>query len=286
MLKYFYLFVVLAAATFLSHTASAQPYPRSAVLDQAISFHQISLEQTQIHYAQAGDVQKPGLIFVHGTPGSWHAFEMYLENDQLQTDFLMISLDRPGWGRSQLPSKKIDGDFKLQADAIVAIMENFPSKEWIIVGHSLGASIAPQVALHAPERVKGILLLAGSIDPKLGKPRWFNWAASLLLIKYLIPKHFSNSNKEIMVLAKQLENMAEQISTTKLPTRLIAIQGMRDRLVSPRNPRYIEKHWQDNFASVKLVELPDAGHFIPWQQRQHVLQGIAELAQPKLEIGD
>ena len=257
----------------------AQPYRRSAVLDDAISFHEAKVNEVIIRYARAGDVEKPGLIFIHGTPGGWQAFEMYLESDQLQRDFLLVSLDRPGWGRSVLARSKIDGDFSLQADAVVAIMDQFPDKKWIVIGHSLGASIAPKVALHAPTRVKGLLLLAGSIDPDLGRPRWFNWAASLMLLKYLIPRALNNSNKEIMALSKQLEDMTKQIQKTKLRAKVIAIQGMRDKLVSPKNPRYIKQQWADHFASIKLIELPDAGHFIPWQQSPLVVQSIAELAQ-------
>ena len=112
---------VLLTASFISEQPTAQPYPRSAVLDEAISFHQARMKNEAIHYAQAGDEDKPGLIFVHGTPGGWQAFEMYLESDALQQEFLMISVDRLGWGRSTMELGKVDGNFVLQADSIVAV---------------------------------------------------------------------------------------------------------------------------------------------------------------------
>jgi len=93
----------------------AQPYTRPDVLDPSIHFSKVVVDAYDLNYAYSGNLKKPGLLFLHGTPGGWGAFEIYLSNKQLQQDFFMVSVDRLGWGGSAIPAKLIDGDFDLQA---------------------------------------------------------------------------------------------------------------------------------------------------------------------------
>lgn len=258
-------------------SALAQPYEKSTLSNQNIRFHGASFEGHSIHFAASGNPEKPGVLFIHGTPGGWDAFEGYLASDQLRRDFFLVSVDRPGWGKSVLDPKKIDGDFELQAKAIKAVLDHYPDKKWTIIGHSLGASIAPKIALYAPQSVDSLLLLAGSLNPKLGKPRWYNWAASTWVIASLIGDSMKYSNREIMGLRKQLKLMDAEIKTSKLDADVLIMQGMKDKLVSPKNPAYAAEQWRDNFTSIELVELSDEGHFLPWRQAPLVVQSIYKL---------
>lgn len=258
--------------------ALAQPYERSTVLDSNIVFKFADvIGEHRIHYASSGNPQKPGVLFIHGTPGGWAAFESYLASSQLQRDFFMVSVDRMGWGKSALMPKLINGDFELQAQAIKAILDQYPDKKWTLLGHSLGASIAPKVALAAPDAVDSLLLLAGSLNPKLGKPRWYNWAASTWVVSSLIGNSMKYSNREIMGLRKQLKLMDAELKQATLNTDLLIMQGKKDKLVSPKNPGYIDKEWQSSFNSIELIELADEGHFLPWRQAPLVVQSMYKL---------
>jgi len=255
----------------------AQPYERSAVLDTSIHFNFAELDEQKIHYASSGKQDKPGVLFIHGTPGGWGAFERYLESKQLQQDFFMVSVDRIGWGRSSLDPKLIDGDFELQAQAIKAVLDQYPGKKWTLLGHSLGASIAPKVALEAPNSVDSLLLLAGSLNPKLGKPRWYNLAASTWVVSSLIGKSMKYSNREIMGLRKQLKLMDAELKQTQLDADVLIMQGRKDKLVSPKNPTYVLEEWQPSFKSIEVVELSEEGHFLPWRQAPLVVESIYKL---------
>ncbi len=246
---------------------------------QAIQFSTVDTGQHPIHYAYSGDPSKPGLLFIHGTPGAWSAFRGYLANPQLQKDFYMVSVDRLGWGKSQLPSQKIKSDFASQSAAIGDVLALHPNKTWTLIGHSLGASIAPQIALDNPDQVGGLLLLAGSLKPSLGKPRWYNYAASTWLVSSLLSPEMKNSNREIMALKRQLAAMDLAIKDVKLATHVIVMQGKNDRLVSPKNPNYVVKEWAENFASIRLDELEDEGHFLPWRQANRIIERIYELSE-------
>lgn len=233
-----------------------------------------------MHFAYSGNPEKTGVLFMHGTPGGWSAFEGYLNSKNLQSEFFMISVDRLGWGGSSMTSNKVDGDFSTQAASIAAVMSHFDSKKWIIVGHSLGASIAPQVAAQAPHQTSALLLLAGSLNPKLGKPRWYNLAANTWLVSQLIGEEMRNSNREIMGLRSELIAMNELLNERRLPTRLVVMQGMQDKLVSPKNPSFVAKEWADNFKSIELIELEDEGHFLPWRQTPLIIETLQKLAKP------
>jgi len=269
--------IMMLASHFVTLASNAQPYEVPKKLDSSIRFNTVAAGEHEINYAYSGDQSKPGVIFIHGTPGGWGAFNVYLSNSNLQNEFFMISVNRLGWGLSAIPNKEIDGDFKKQASAIIKIFEQYPNKQWTIVGHSLGASIAPKVAIIEPDKVKAMLLLAGSLDPKLGSPRWYNRAASTWLVRLFLPSHLNNSNKEIMRLRSELKIMASEISQIQFNTRLAVMQGGTDKLVSPKNTKFVDKQWRNNFSEVTLVELPDEGHFLPWRQTDFVAHLIKAL---------
>lgn len=271
------IFVIFAGL--VSSLVIAQPYERDDVLSPAIKFNTINAGSDSLSYAYSGNIDKPGVLFIHGTPGGWPAFERYLSYRKLQRDFFMVSVDRLGWGSSPLPKKQIDGDFERQANAIAEVFKQYPGKKWVVVGHSLGASIAPMVALAAPDAVASLLLLAGSLKPSLGKPRWYNYAASTWFVGWLLSDTMTNSNKEIMALRRELKAMDKEIKNTQLGAHLVVMQGMKDKLVSPKNPNYVRNAWQDHFASTEIMELAEAGHFLPWNQTPLVISTIRALAE-------
>jgi len=272
------LLILIIAGTLITTLVIAQPYERDQALSPAIGFNSVSTGDAKLSYAFSGNIEKPGVIFIHGTPGGWPAFERYLANPKLQQDLFMVSVDRLGWGNSPLGKKKVDGDFTRQAQAITDVLNHYPNKKWVVVGHSLGASIAPKVALLAPDQVNSLLLLAGSLKPKLGKPRWYNHAANTWFVGWLLSSYMNNSNREIMALRKQLEAMDQEIKASSLNTHIVVMQGMKDKLVSPKNPDYVNQAWRDHFASTEIIKLPDSGHFLPWNQTSLVISKILELA--------
>ena len=54
----------------------------------------IDIDGHHLHYAKTGTDTLPTLFFVHGTPGSWDAFEKYLKDKDLLKKFRMVSIDK------------------------------------------------------------------------------------------------------------------------------------------------------------------------------------------------
>ena len=130
---------------FFSMAACAMsPYDKSAV--EALingpnppTYHQYEIVGRSMHYAAVGDPQKPLIVFVHGTPGSWEAFAGYMADDRLIQRAYMVSVDRAGFGKSGY--KQMVLSLEQQAAMLVpAIRQNQPHGGAILIGHSLGGA--------------------------------------------------------------------------------------------------------------------------------------------------
>lgn len=244
-------------------------YSASSITDKAHN-NIISFQQTQLHYVSIGENNGIPVVMIHGTPGNWESFKYVLGNAQLQSVFNMASVDRLGWGQSRRQNtdssnNELTANYQKQAHAIVAIIKHFaPNKKVILVGHSLGSSIAPRIALEFPELIAGMLLIAGTLDPKLGEPRWYNNAANLWPINKLVGDTMMQSNKEIMLLKESLITTMPVWQALDMPVTVI--QGESDRLVDPKNADFAQQQLAHLGNKFRLIELAKVGHFIPWEQ--------------------
>ena len=120
-------------------------------------------------------------------------------------------------------------------------------------------------------------MLAGTVSPELGKPRWYNLVANNFLINWMVPDNLKRANVEIMALKNQLSTLEDELISTQLDSDVVVIQGMKDKLVSPKNVQYMTDNWGKSFASLKIIELDQEGHFLPWRQTDLITQEIKEL---------
>ncbi len=231
--------------------------------------------QTQgrtIHYVESGDAQNPLVLFVHGSPGDWSAFDSYLVEAELLRRFHMISVDRPGFGSSGFGHYVTS--LREQAALLSPLLERAGSAGALLVGHSLGGSVIARMAMDYPLRVAGLLLVAPAIDPALEELRWYNRLASLSMVRLILPQALDASNQEILPLKAELEKMLPLWSQVQIPT--IVIQGLQDRLVSPGNADFAEKVLGN--APLRVERVTSAGHFILWERPNLIKRTLLELA--------
>jgi pimeloyl-ACP methyl ester carboxylesterase len=236
-----------------------------------IQHQQLQVGSDSLHYAAHGNPKNPAFIIIHGTPGNWKQYARYLFNKGLLEHYYMVVIDRPGWGQSLLGGDQSIASFKRQAAIIAALAKKLrqdSGKEVVIMGHSLGASLAPRVAIDFPELVDGLLLLAGTLDPALSSPRWFNYVGAAPLVKYIIGDQFHRSNKEIFALKKSINAMADHFKD--IQAEIIAVQGMKDGLVYPANIDYIQTTF--NPERTRVIRLKDDGHLFPMIRREEVVE--------------
>jgi 3-oxoadipate enol-lactonase len=75
----------------------------------------------------------------------------------LATRYRCIAPDLPGWGDSEKP--KVPYTFEWYADWLADLLETLDASPAFVAGHSMGGSIALQLALRHPDRVRKLALL-------------------------------------------------------------------------------------------------------------------------------
>jgi uncharacterized protein len=228
------------------------------------------VEGRRIATATMAGLGVPDVFFIHGSPGDWQAWATYLNDPQLADLGTRIAVDRPGYGGSS--QNGVMPVLKQQAALLAQLMT--ANRQTIVVGHSLGGPLAAWLAIDYPDRVCGIVLLAASMAPEYEAPRWYNKAAALRPIQWLIPDEMMRSNFEIMPLQQELIKLDNVLPTLHRP--VIALQGSKDELVDPRTVDHLAQHIAAPYLTV--IRIPDVGHFIPWQKHQQVVDAIHAMA--------
>jgi pimeloyl-ACP methyl ester carboxylesterase len=96
---------------------------------------------------------------LHGAYASVHAWEPWV--DELGDEFRLISFDLPGFG---LTGAVPGGDYSRanMSRTLDQIMRLMKLERAIIVGHSMGGSVALQYALDHPQKIRGLILIGSS----------------------------------------------------------------------------------------------------------------------------
>ena len=211
-----------------------------------------------VRWVAAGQGEGPGVLFVHGSPGDWRAWDALLGDSSLRARATLVAYDRPGFGSTGGGALPALTDQAVVAAEVLAAAA--PGGRAVVVGHSLGGPIAARLAVDRPDRVAGLLLVAPSIDPALERHRWYNVAGSLRLVQWFLPREWIASNREIWPLRRELETMAPALAAVRAPTTVI--QGAEDDLVDPANAAFVARSLPG--AAVRVVEVPKEGHFVLW----------------------
>ncbi|GGM90568.1 hypothetical protein GCM10010967_24550 [Dyadobacter beijingensis] len=165
-----------------------------------------------------------------------------------------------------------------QAQAIATVIRAAgASSTAILVGHSLGGPVIARLAMDFPSQVRGLVLVAGSIDPDLEKKDWFRPIIGSFPIRYFIPADLDVSNREIRALKGELTQMLPLWKSICIPVTVI--QGEVDDLVPPGNAAFAKKMLVNAPVIVRVI--PEMNHFISWRRPDKIRIAILEqLRQP------
>jgi len=212
-----------------------------------------------MHYVTVGDPSKPPVVFVHGSPGGWDAFLGFMDDSELLDRAFLISVDRPGFGRSGRGDH--EPSLARQAAALGRVLQvHAAERPAILVGHSLGGPLIARMAVDYPDFTAGLVFVAPSVDPALEKTRWYNRIANWSLVSWALPRDLVTSNREIWPLKAELEALLPAWARIRVPA--VVIQGEGDRLVPAANADFLERRLVH--APIEIVRVPGMDHFVPW----------------------
>jgi pimeloyl-ACP methyl ester carboxylesterase len=244
--------------------------------DMYVHLMHTSVDGINLHYVKVGSDTLPTLFFIHGSPGSWKAYEKYLMDTVLIKHFRMIAIDRPGFGYS---NRGHAYHLPKQSELIYGIVKKeLNGKPLHIIGHSLGGPIVVKLAQDHPEAYASLTILAGSISPyDEPKERW----RTIFIhnpLQYLLPGPFRVCNTEIWYFKKELYAMDTCYNRLSMPVTFI--HGDKDNLVPVHNAEYGRQKLAFN-KQVKVIIIPGANHHIPWEHYDIVKAHLLTLASQK-----
>ena len=215
-----------------------------------------------------GQAGQPMVLFIHGSPGDWKAWAHFLATPQLAGLGPRVAVDRPGFAASSGP---VMPDLRAQAALLTQLIPS--GQKAILVGHSLGGPIVAWMAIDAPDKVCGVVSIAGALASSLEQPRWYNELANWQLVQWLLPQEMALSNREMMPLSDELAKLEAAMPALRVP--FILIQGSKDELVMPATADEAAKRMPARWLSV--IKRPHDGHFVLWQTPDVVTDAIMQL---------
>jgi len=116
-----------------------------------------SRDGVNLYYEVHGDGPLP-VIFMHGWSGTGHYFNKTIEHLELR-DLRAITVDIRGHGDSDKPDHGYS-DEQLAVD-LLTVADAAGAEAFVLVGFSMSGRFAQYVPLIAPDRVRGLVLVAG-----------------------------------------------------------------------------------------------------------------------------
>jgi len=217
----------------------------------------------------------PQLVFLHG-PGAGGCADAYFH--QLKHFPKSVAPTLPGH-----PEGTLCPDVRSYMEWVRGwLWAQGLNRDLVLVGYTLGASIALQYALDYPDEVKGIAIMTVAARPKTRKPgthesrlraakdpkAFEEWQTfnrnTMFLVEPELRERLLERHRQIGPLV-QLEDIKtidafdvrDRIATLK--PKLLLLRGLKD----PNHPPEYEKEIHEAVPGSKYVLLDDAGHFPP-----------------------
>ena len=124
---------------------------------------QVSVDGSSLHVVEAGDPGAPPVLFVHGWPESWQAWQpvMTLAAPQARA----IAIDLPGVGAST--AVPTGGSKRKLADVIHRLAETLELDDLTLVGHDAGGMVAYAYLRAFPDLRRAVIMdvVIPGLDP-------------------------------------------------------------------------------------------------------------------------
>lgn len=156
-----------------------KPFPES---------HFVKIEGIKIHYREwitASDSAKGNVLLIHGFSGSTFSWRKNIDT-LVHAGYHVVAVDVPPFGFSSR-EKKVNHSVSANALLLWKLADSLNNKQWIIAGHSMGASIAGAMAAMHPDKTAKLILVDGTFGDveKSNKVNFLGWLVSTGPVKRL-----------------------------------------------------------------------------------------------------
>lgn len=242
-----------------------------AKVQTSASIHYYTYKDYEIRYAKVNGEKKdlPTVIFIHGAPGQLSEYIKIMGRPELQNAARIIAVDRPGYGRSNYGKALTSIEEQARAlDSLILRYQN--DAPLVVVGHSFGGPIAAQVAVHHPNAIDHVIMLAPAISPEDEKIFWIAHLGKIPPFRWLLSPALRVATDEKFSHVEELEKLKPQLS--QINTRVTYVHGTKDFIVPYRNIHFARE--QLSQADTTFITLPKANHILQHSHRDFIVEQV------------
>ena len=129
----------------------------------------IEVDGVKLFYREAGRRDSPGVLLLHGQPGSSYGFRHVIS--PLAEVARVVAPDLPGFGFTEAP-EDYAYTFEAMARTIDALTREIGLERFFLYVHDFGAPVAYYLALARPDRVLGLIIQNGNAHEEGLGPDW------------------------------------------------------------------------------------------------------------------
>ena len=127
----------------------------------AITYRRADVDGFNVFYREAGRIDAPKLLLLHGFPSAGHMFRDLMP--KLADHFHIVAPDLPGFGQSDLPDRdQFTYTFENIANVIARFTERIGFDRFAVYVFDYGAPTGFRLALTHPERITAIISQNGN----------------------------------------------------------------------------------------------------------------------------
>jgi pimeloyl-ACP methyl ester carboxylesterase len=223
--------------------------------------------------------------------------------------FRTIVIEPLGIGRSPRP-KRADYSLTAQADRLDAVLESLGEPPAIVVGHSLGASMALRLAYRHPARVRALIALDGGPAEQAATPGlrramryapWVKWLGGIKRIRPQMRKgliaasgnaswvtnqvmdgYTAGARADLdgtllaflaMAEAREPEKLVPHLPLIRCPVRLVIGTAPHEGGVEPKQVQLL----RDRLPDFSIDSIPGAGQYLFEEQPSSVVAAIRQV---------
>ncbi|WP_433655860.1 alpha/beta fold hydrolase [Nocardia sp. CA-128927] len=123
----------------------------------------VTTNGVRMHVAEQGEGYP--VIFCHGFPHTWFIWHNQLES-VAAAGYRAIAPDLRGYGQTDVPTDIEAYSNQAVIGDLLALLDDIGAEQAVFVGLDFGAALVWELALRAPERVRGVIVLNNPFAPR------------------------------------------------------------------------------------------------------------------------
>ena len=220
------------------------------------------------------DSMKQTIVFIHGAPGDWTAFQSLLTNESLLAKYNLIGYTRPGYDPAAIRNARpLLSD---QAETLVHLINHYHLTKVHLVGHSYGGPIGAYLAASKLIDVKSLTLIASVNDPKNEKIFWFSYPSFWTLTRWMLPISMQVAGIEKKTHALELLQLDNILTRISCP---VMVMHSYDDYLAPgkENISYLKQKLSHQSVVYHLYK--DKGHIFLFTEPEIVVKALLDFIQ-------